>query len=441
MNLCVLKVGMFEGKRYDALKPILFEIVSALVPRDFLAVYIDDRKETLPQVIDSDVIILSFDTFCAKRAYQLAKKYKRAENIIAMGGFHPTVCPDEALRYADVVLCGDAEGALPRFFDDIKNNTVKNRYESKNSTCRMSVLDKDRERHYREKYLPLGLVQFSRGCRFNCDFCSVKTMYNGRVEQKSPEEIVREIRATKENFLFFVDDNLLYNEETAIALFNAIKPLRKKWVCQISLEVANNDRLLLLMKHSGCICVLVGFESLNENNLKAMGKSANLLIKDYERAVKKLQSYNFMVYGTFVVGYDEDDENTAKQLYEFALSSNLSVANFNPLIPFPGTPLYDRLRSEGRLLYENGWWVAKGYCYGDTAFKPAKMSPDQLKQSCKKARYHFFGTKSILKRFLVHLTMGLPQAYYYLLVNIVSGLEIRRKQGVLLGDDKDLKHY
>ncbi len=437
MEICIIKVGMFEGKGFDALKPILFEIIESLLPENIRAVYIDDRKEKLPQNINSKVIVFSFDTFSAKRAYQLCKKYKRKDNIIAMGGFHPTVCPQEALRYGDVVFCGDAEGTLPEFFNDLNNNRVKKLYDAKNNHCSMALLNNNRELPYRSKYLPLGLVQFSRGCRFSCDFCSVKTMYPGKVQQKTPAEMVSEIKATKEKFIFFVDDNLLYNEKTATALLKAIIPLRKKWACQISLEVANNERLLKLMRASGCICVLIGFESLNENNLKTMGKSANLLLRDYEQAIKKLQSYNFMVYGTFVIGYDEDDKKTANRIYEFALKNNLSVANFNPLIPFPGTPLYERLLSQNRLLHKE-WWLSLDYCYGDSAFLPTNMTPKQLKQSCKEARYNFYGAKSILKRFFAtHLTMGVSQSYYFLLINIISGLEIRRKQGAILGGSNE----
>ncbi len=438
MKITIIKVAMFNGKSADALKPIFFEIANELLPINSTVDFIDDRKEELPQSIDSDIIILSFDTFSCRRAYLLAQKYKCADNLIVMGGFHPTVCPDEAKEYCDVVICGDAEGILPDFFADYTKGNIKGLYDGREKSAPIAKLDKSRKNPYKSKYLPLGLVQFSRGCKFDCDFCSVKTMYPGKVVQKSVADVVEEIKATKENFIFFIDDNILYDEKSAIELFNAIKPLKKKWACQISIEVSNNDKLLKLMRESGCICVLIGFESLNTKNLKTMGKSANLKIDDYESAIRKLQSHKLMIYATFVIGYDDDDKNSAGAIMDFALKNNLSVANFNPLIPFPGTPLYDRLQSQGRMLYNSVWWLDENYHYGDTAFIPSKMTAKELEISCKNARYQFYGFKSILKRyFSLHIRMGFKSAWYFLLMNIISGIEIRRKQGVLLGEDKD----
>ena len=437
MKISIIKVAMFEGKGADALKPIFFEIVNELLPQDAIALFIDDRKEKLPTKIDSDIIILSFDTFSAKRAYHLAQKYNSVDNLIVMGGFHPTVCPDEASTYCDVVILGDAENSLPIFFQDYQNKCVKPSYDGTGKASNMVRLDKTKKSPYNSKYLPLGLVQFSRGCKYQCEFCSVKTMYPGNVVQKSVEDIVLEMSNIKEKFIFFIDDNLLLDEDSAIGLFTAIKPLKKKWACQISIEVANNTRLLKLMKESGCICVLIGFESLSTKNLKAMGKRANLALSDYEKAIKTIHSHKLMVYGTFVIGYDDDDKNTAAAIMKFALKQNLAVANFNPLIPFPGTKLYERLKAEDRLLYDGTWWTDSTYCYGDTAFIPTNITADDLKHTCKNARYRFYNFGSILKRlFSLHIHMGLTSIWYFLLLNIVSGIEIRRKQGALLGKDE-----
>ncbi len=438
MKITIIKVAMFEGKGADALKPIFFEIMDALLPEDILADYIDDRKEILPDHIDSDIIALSFDTFSAKRAYQLAKRYKTSENLVVMGGFHPTVCPDEAANFCDVVLCGDAESVWPEFLEDVRMGYVSPLYDGRTKSAPMIPLYQSKRNPYKSKYLPLGLVQFSRGCRFSCDFCSVKTMYPGSVVQKSTDEIVREIQSVKEKFIFFIDDNLFFDEKSAKELFQAIRPLRKKWACQISMDIAKNEELLQLMKESGCICVLIGFESLNTENLTSMGKSANLQMIDYEKTIRTLNQYKFMIYATFVIGYDADDKNTADTILKFAMKYNFAVANFNPLIPLPGTPLYRRLLAEGRLLFPDGWWLDESYRYGDTAFTPAQMTPEELRDSCRDARYQFYSIKNILKRFLgAHLKLGVTKAWYYFIINIVSGIEIKRKQGALLGKETD----
>ncbi len=438
MKITIIKVAMFEGKGADALKPIFFEIMDALLPQDILVDYIDDRKEIPPEKIESEIIALSFDTFSAKRAYQLAKRYKCESNTIVMGGFHPTVCPEESKQYCDVLLLGDAEGVMPDFVKDLKKGRLKAIYDGRMKNAPMMPLYQSKRNPYKNKYLPLGLVQFSRGCRFACDFCSVKTMYPGAAIRKSIDEITKEIEGIRERFLFFIDDNLFHDEKSAKELFKALKHLKKKWACQVSMDIAKNDELLYLMKESGCICVLIGFESLNTENLKAMGKSANLQLMDYERTIKKLNDYKFMIYATFVIGYDADDKNSASAILEFASKQNFAVANFNPLIPLPGTPLYQRLKEQGRLLFPDGWWLDEQYCYGDTAFLPAKMTPEELKDSCRDARYHFYGIRSILKRFFAgHIRMGFTKAWYYLIINIVSGIEIRRKQGALLGKETD----
>jgi len=142
------------------------------------------------------------------------------------------------------------------------------------------------------------------------------------------------------------------DEETAIALFKALKPLKKKWACQISMNVALQDNLLNLMKESGCVMLLIGFEFLNKENLKRMKKSANLAIDDYDRAIANIYKHGLLICATFVLGYNEDKRESIDQTMDFAIKHHFTVANFNPLIPMLGTPLYIRLEGEGRLIYD-----------------------------------------------------------------------------------------
>lgn len=432
MKVTLIKVSMLEGKGYDAMKPLVFSIFDAITPKDIIMEYIDERIEDIPEKIDSDIIALSVETFAARRAYQIAKRYKKPNNKIVIGGFHATAMPDEALEYCDTVLIGDAEDTWIEYLKDFKQGSIKKKYISSNSQ-NMIKLDFNCKAFDGKKYNKVGLVQFSRGCKFNCDFCSINSFYKCKVRQKSLDIIVQEIKNIKEKILFFIDDNIFLDEKSAIELFNAIKPLKKKWACQISMDIAFNDKILKLMKESGCILVLIGFESLNKENLKKMNKIANIKIQNYEKAIKNIYKYKLMIYATFVLGYDYDTKESIDATLKFAIDNNFAIANFNPLIPMPGTSLYDRLKKENKLIYEK-WWLEPNYRYGDSAYYPKKMTPNELKEGCKNARYKFNTYKSIFKRFLGSKVYLNPiNSLLFLTLNIISRKEIHRKQGKVLG--------
>ena len=184
MKVTVIKVSMLEGKGYDAMKPLLFAIMDTITPEDIEVEYYDERVEDLPDKIDSDVIALSVETFAARRAYELCKKYKSKKNKIVMGGFHPSMLPDEALEHCDSVLIGDAEDTWPKFLLDMKKGKIKKKYVSSNKV-EMAKIDFNSKAFKGKKYNKIGLVQFSRGCKFNCDFCYIRSFYNCKVRQKS----------------------------------------------------------------------------------------------------------------------------------------------------------------------------------------------------------------------------------------------------------------
>lgn len=435
MKVTLIKVSMMDGKGYDAMKPLIFAIFDAITPADVEITYIDERIEQLPARIDSDVIALSVETFAARRAYDIAKKYKTEKNRIVMGGFHPSAVPEEALAYCDTVLIGDAEDTWPAYLHDLKHDQPKRTYVSDHRRPLIPI-DFNSKAFAGKKYNSIGLVQFSRGCKFRCDFCSVSAFYNCKVRQKSTDTIIEEIKNVKEKILFFIDDNIFLDEASALALFEAIKPLKKKWACQISMDVAQNDKLLRAMKESGCILVLIGFESLNPDNLKLMNKAANLQIATYEKAINNIYKHKLMIYATFVLGYDYDTPQAIRQTMEFAVKHNFAAANFNPLIPMPATRLYSRLQSQNKLLYD-AWWMEKGYRYGDTVYQPESMTPTQLQEGCKNARFGFNTYRCILKRLLCNKAHLHPvNAGVFLALNIISRKEIHRKQGKILGNQK-----
>lgn len=429
MKITFIRVNMFEHISSDAMKPLLFGIIKSLTPERHEIDFIDERVETLPERIDSDIIAFSVETYTAKRAYLLAKKYKTDRNVIVMGGFHAAVMAEEMLRYADTVLAGDAEETWGEFLTDCENGERKSLYVSTEKKA-LSVL-KDDPSVYKHKYYGIGVYQISRGCKFNCDFCSIKTMYHG-VRRKSADMIAEELREAKEKILFFVDDNLFYDKASAIELFDKIAPLKKKWACQISMDVAKDEELLAKMKKAGCFLVLMGFESLNPRSLSEMHKAANTEA-DYEEVIRRIYRHKLLIYGTFVLGCDGDFVDVFDKTYAFAVKNHIAVTNFNPLIPMPGTGVYRKMEEQGRLLYKK-WWLSDKYRYGDTAYRPANMTPEELKDGCLRIRTKYYSIGCILKRLFSDPMHFRPMnLFVFLVANLISRKEIHKKQGQLLG--------
>jgi radical SAM superfamily enzyme YgiQ (UPF0313 family) len=430
MKITFIRLNMFADTGSDAMKPLLFEIIKQATPAPWTIEFLDERVEPLPPQISSEVIAFSVETYTAKRAYLLAKQYKRPGNVIAMGGFHASVMPEEMLRYADTVLMGDAEDTWGPFLADCLAGRPKKRYVSQENLP-LQALPGDPS-VYRHRYHGIGVCQISRGCKFHCEFCSIKTMYQG-VRRKSPDAVYQELKQAKEKFIFFVDDNLFYDRESALALFRKIAPLRKKWACQISMDAAKDEELLAQMKKAGCFLLLMGFESLNPASLKEMGKQANLAVPSYQEIIRRVHRHHMLVYATFVLGCDGDGTDVFERTYRFAVENKVAIANFNPLIPMPGTETYRRLESEGRLLYRK-WWLSDRYRYGETAFLPRNMTPEQLRDGCLAIRTRFYGLRCILGRLFSNPVHLFPSHFIlFLLANLISRREIRRKQGKLLG--------
>ena len=391
------------GKNYDSFKPLVFPIISKLteLDSDFEIQFIDEQVEKIPDVITADIIAFSVETLTAARAYKLAQKYKTENNFIIMGGFHPTILPDECLEYCDSIIIGDLEDTWLKFLHDYKNKTIQKKYYSKLDQ-ELKCINHKFEYYKNKNYPKIEPVQFSRGCKFNCDFCSIKSMYKNSIRHKNIDDFVEEIKTIDNKVLFFVDDNLFLNKNVSLELFKKIKPLKKIWGCQISMDVAQNDELLKAMKDAGCVFVLIGFETINKQNLKQMNKIANLNIENYDKAIKNIYKYGLMICATFVFGYDCDTEQTIVDTVDFAEKYHFTKANFNVLTPFPGTKLYDRLKEEQKLI-EPLFWLNEKFCYGDVIFKPQNITAESLKYNCNKARNDYYTYSNIFKRFFANI--------------------------------------
>jgi radical SAM superfamily enzyme YgiQ (UPF0313 family) len=235
--------------------------------------------------------------------------------------------------------------------------------------------------------------------------------------------------------IFFVDDNIMSDIGAAKELMRALLPLGLRWVSQSSIDVAYDEEALSLMKRSGCQGVLVGFESLDPGSLKEMRKSFNLMKGGPHRAMANFRRHGLRIYGTFIFGYDADGPEAFESALAFAREESLFIAAFNHITPFPGTPLYQRMAADGRLLWD-AWWLDEQYRYNMVPFRPARMAPEELARRCVDARRTFYGWPSIFERGRRAVNrQNLLMSANYLLINAMHQKDVEGRNGLPLGDE------
>ncbi len=415
------------------MEPLAFAVLAGMIPPEHEVVFFDERMEPVSTGEKFDLAAISVETYTARRAYEIAAKFRQHGITVVMGGFHPTLCPDEAALHADAIIIGEAEMTWREVLADAQAGTLRDRYISPGRST-LADMHIDRTIFKGKTYLPLALIQYTRGCRYSCEFCSIKSFYGENITHRSLDDVLREIDGLSTRNIFFVDDNITADREAAVALFTALAKRRVRWVTQVSLDIVTDLPLLDLMVKSGCFGLILGLESLNPKNMAQMHKAWANSLGGYAHALNIIKQRGILVYGAFVFGYDYDTVDSFRETVDFAIAQKLFLATFNPLQPFPGTPLYTRLQSQGRLLYDR-WWMDPRYLWERLAFQPAQMSLDEFADATRQARRRFASAGSILRRavdFQAHLKDPFRAAIYFA-GNMISDHDIRRKEGLTLG--------
>ncbi len=439
LTLIYPAIGRFKEDRYIRswqMQPLSMAVLAGLTPPRWEVSLFDDRLEEIDFDTPSDLVAISIESFTALRGYQIAQEFRRRGVPVVAGGYHATFCPDEVLEYADAVCVGEAEGVWEQILSDTENGCLQKKYFSREMGT-LSGIKLDRSIFEGKNYFSLALVETGRGCPFQCSFCSVTAFHSQRYRRRPVNEIVEELKSLNEEYVFFVDDNMLGDTTDAAELFKALKPLGIKWVGQASIHALSNESLVQLMSESGCIGLLIGFESLNKNNLDRMRKSINR-VDGYSSVLSTLRRHGMVIYGTFIFGYPEDNESLFEETVEFALREKLFLAAFNHIVPFPGTPLYRELEEQDRLVYSK-WWLNRSYRFGFPPFFPEEMSPEELMQLCDTARKKFFHPLSIIKRGFDGRAncSNVKRTASFFSLNFLLLREISQKRGIPLGVRKE----
>jgi len=394
-------------------------------------VYVEDlRRIDFDVVAASDLVGISTITSTAPRAYAIADKVRTMGIPVLMGGPHVTFLADEALEHADFVIRGEGERPLMAFIDaweDGRSLAEIPNLSSKAADGRivhnpvlpmendldsipypdLSLLKPDPRKRKSPASIP---VQTSRGCPFDCTFCSVTAMFGKKYRFRSTENIIEELRRYDhpKNGIFFYDDNFAANRERAKELLQAMIRERFKfqWTTQVRADFARDTELVGLMKKAGCHTVYIGFETVNPRSLDGMKKKQTMA--DLVRVAKVLRRHRIGIHGMFVLGFDEDNWLSVKKTVKFAMKSRLSTTQFLILTPLPGSEFYEKMSRENRLRFHD-WALYDGH---HVVFEPARFSLFDLQKAQMYCHKKFYSLKQMFGKMLAGQWLSVGVAHY-----------------------------
>jgi radical SAM superfamily enzyme YgiQ (UPF0313 family) len=399
--------GVPRGPRVFRFSMLPSLSVAAAMPAGVETRIIDENVEPIDFDSDADVIGISFMTFSAPRAYEIAARFRERGKTVLFGGFHPTFMPQEAIQHCDAVCIGEAEYNVPRMIEDFRAGRLEPFYRSR----LVDLADlpvPPRHMLQRRRYLTPNVLQATRGCPYRCKFCSIAAFHRYQIRTRPVEAVVKELRGLGRHVVF-MDDNIIGDREYALQLFEAMIPLKKRWFSQCGIHITEDEELLSLAVRSGCSGLFVGLESLSQENLSEWSKGRNWS-RDYVRQVRQLHDAGIAVFAGFVFGSDGDTADVFRKTLEFLDEADIDALQATRLTPFPGTPLFDEMNAERRI-FDRDW---SHYDFGHVVYEPLNMCVETLDLGVAWISSQFYSRKRVARRLRRELS-------YLALESIVRG--------------------
>ena len=384
--------------------PLALGIIAALTPDDWEVEILDENFENF-EARDADLVGLTAMTANVNRAYEIAAIYKKKNIKTVIGGIHASMLPEEAGRYVDCVVTGEAESVWKALINDFEKGELKHLYEGKLLPMEQSPFARRDLFHPGYSY---ANIQTTRGCPMKCEFCSVHTFNGQHYRERPVEHVLDELETIPHDKVYFVDDNIIgyskKSKERAKKLFKGMieRGIKKDWYCQASLNVADDEEVLGYMAGSGCKMILIGIESENVHALEEANKKLNLKmgIESYNKVFDRIHSYGISVLGALIYGLDSDSEDDLFARTRFAIESRMDAMQATIVTPLPGTGLYKRLEREGRLVYTNYPDDWDHYHFMEVVHHPGKMRQEELMEAMWKNWDTLYDHKVIQKKML-----------------------------------------
>jgi radical SAM superfamily enzyme YgiQ (UPF0313 family) len=386
-------------------------LIAALTPPDVEIRIADECVEPIPLDGSFDLVGITVNTPMAPYSYQLAEHFHSRGSAVVLGGIHPSVFPDEALDHADAIVIGEAEPVWEDLVHDFRKGQLRRRYHGPQARLdRVPVPRWDLLRSRR--YALSRSLTTTRGCSYNCDFCSIFVAVGPGFRVRTVVDVVRDIKASGVRRVIFWDDNIIADRAHARSLFEALAPLNVRWISQATFNLADDTALIRLCYQSGCRGIFLGIESLSATSLKEARKSFNRVAL-YREGIQRLHDHGIGVSAGFVFGFDHDTPSVFERTLEFAEKTGIDACNFKLLTPYPGTALYNRLDAEGRII-DKDWSHYRGKTH--VVFRPQSMSAEALLEGFKWVRHQCYSWRSIFRRLSrsrTSLATGIPMNLGY----------------------------
>lgn len=375
--------------------------IAGLTPGHHEITIVDENQEQINFNDFYDIVGITAMTQQAPRAYQIAQGFKEKGVHVVIGGIHATVLSDEAKQYSDTVIIGEAENTWPRFLEDFLNGSPKQFYNQKDyHTVDMKNIPTPRfdlVSHY--KY-PVIWMQTTRGCPHDCEFCVASGIYGRKYKHKGIDQVIQEIKEIKKYWKFaqigFADDNMFVDRKFSKDLLSNFKDLNFSWFAQTDISVGNDGQFLESLKKNGCKYFFIGFEGTSKNKLEKLNKNGWKAKKfdDYKKFIDIIQKKGIGIFGSFILGLDDDDTSVFDDTISFINSNNLMGSQVTILTPFPGSRLSDRMIAENRITNKN-WDYYTGW---NTVFKHNILNEEELENGLMKVYSEIYNQNTFLKR-------------------------------------------
>jgi len=386
--------------------------VAAETPPNVEVRIVDEQVDAIPWNEPVDLVGITCMTALAPRVYEIADRFRRQNIPVVLGGMHPTLCSKEAIAHADAVVAGDAEGVWPQVIADAQRGRPQGIYRNKSTPCLKGLTRPPRHLLHSNHYATVHAVQATRGCENLCDFCAVSAFYQHSQRRRPVAEVIDEVAEIPGRFLLFVDDNLTADRDYARELFEALIPLRKSWVTQSTLTIANDLGFVRLAAEAGCIGLFVGLETFSEDNLNAVNKTCNR-VEAYREAIRLLHAHGIGVEAGIVFGFDGDRPTVFERTLQLLDELEVDLVQVSIFTPLPGTPRYAAMKD--RILDRN--W--SHYDFHHVVFQPRGMSVETLQAGHDWVTREFYRPWRIARRLARHVKRpcGVATLPYHAAIN------------------------